>query len=152
MIYDIVGIFRDYATAKGWEFAYGARKFLNAETTRATLTSGEEMLYMLPFRERGTFNDAGNLYDFDISTQLWLGRKFDTDSTQKTESELDETEDQKNTRRLLALRADVRTLLNEIFCKGDYNLKAVNMDKELNFSNENLDFVIAEITFSEHYD
>jgi len=146
---DPVALFDVYANTKGWRFAYGAAEILNYEISQKDLTGGEYILLMFPFTERARFADAGFLSSWEISTQLWLGRKFDNTSTTGTKSSIDETEKQKYDRRLLAVRTELSSLIKDVFCSGNYELKNAVINREINISNENLDFVVAEITFDD---
>ena len=100
------------------------------------------ILVMFPFRERGNLNEAVVISTWDVSTQLWLGRKFDVDSTQETQSKLDETYKQKYDRRLLDLRTLSKTMVKAIFCAGTSELKSVEINEEINKTSTNIDFIV----------
>lgn len=146
---DVVEIFESYALSKGYKFAYGAAEILNYEISQKNLTGGEYILLMFPFTERARFANAGFLSTWEISTQIWLGRKFDNTSTTGTLSSIDETEKQKYDRRLLSTRQELATMIKDVFCAQGYELKSAVINREINISNENLDFVVAEITFDD---
>lgn len=145
---DIVKVFKDQAISDGYEFAYGRKDILNYEATRAVeLSGGETVLLLFPFIEKGVI-DNSLIFKWDVSTTLWLGKKFDFDNTSGTHSELDETEQQKYDRRLKDLRDSMAAYIKTIFCsEGDLELTNVRIFRELNQFDENLDFVTADINF-----
>ena len=143
---DVVKIFSDAATAKGFEFAYGKKDILNWETTNKTLSGGKTVLMVFPFTENARI-DNGIIHEWSASTILWLGKKFDTSSLTGTFAQLDETEKQKYDRRLNVMRSTMETLLKYIFCGEDLELTAAVVAREINQFDENLDFVAAEINF-----
>ena len=145
---DIVEVFSDAADDAGYEFAYGRKDILNFEATQGVdLNSGESVLLMFPFIEKGVV-DNSIIHQWDVSTTLWLGRKFDVDNASGTFSELDETEKQKYDRRLKSLRDALATLIKTVFCSND-NLELTNIRifRELNQFDEGIDFVTADINF-----
>jgi hypothetical protein len=144
---DPVAEFEALAIAQGWRFAFGTKEILNWETSRKNLKSGETLLLMFPFVETPIINEARVIANWDISTRLWLGRKFDNTSSSGTYSKLDETYEQKYDRRLTDLRADMETLLRSMFCSGDYELQSARVLRGINLTPENLDFVMADVTF-----
>jgi len=143
---DVVKIFSDAATAKGFEFAYGRRDILNWETTNKTLNSGKTVLLVFPFVETARISN-GIIHEWSVSTILWLGKKFDTSSLTGTFAQLDETEKQKYDRRLNVMRSTMETLLKYIFCGEDLELTAAVVAREINKFDEELDFISAAITF-----
>ena len=143
---DVVKIFSDAATAKGFEFAYGRRDILNYETSNKALSSGKTVLMVFPFTENARI-DNGIIHEWSASTILWLGKKFDTSSLTGTFAQLDETEKQKYDRRLNVMRSTMETLLKYIFCGEDLELTAAVVAREINKFDEELDFISAAITF-----
>ena len=143
---DVVKIFSDAATAKGFEFAYGRRDILNWETTNKTLNSGKTVLLVFPLVETARISN-GIIHEWSVSTILWLGKKFDTSSLTGTFAQLDETEKQKYDRRLNVMRSTMETLLKYIFCGEDLELTAAVVAREINKFDEELDFISAAITF-----
>lgn len=146
---DIVNIFEGYATTAEYEFAYGRKDIQNWEITEnKSLDSGESILLVFPFVENA---DIANsiIHSWSASTQLWLGRKFDTSSLTGTFSQLDETERQKYDRRLKALREDIETYIKAVFCgEPGLELTSARIVREINQFDENLDFIVAEIAFT----
>jgi len=145
---DIVKVFNDAATDAGYEFAYGRKDIQNYEMSRAVeMSGGETVLLLFPFIEKGVI-DNSLVFKWDVSTTLWLGKKFDFDNTSGTYSELDETEKQKYDRRLKDLRDAMAALIKTIFCnEPDLELTNVRIFREINQFDENLDFIVADINF-----
>jgi len=143
---DVVSIFSDAAEAAEYRFAYGKEDILNYESGQTDLSSGESVLMILPFVENAQISN-GIINKWSVSTQLWLGKKFDTNVSSGTYSQLDETEKQKYDRRLKDMRTALSTLISSIFCSEDLELTSARIFRELNKFNETVDFVTAEITF-----
>ena len=143
---DVVKIFEDAADAADYRFAYGRKDILNYESGELELESGESVLMVFPFIENAQV-DNGIIFKWSVSTQLWLGKKFDVDVGSGTYAELDETEYQKYTRRLKDLRDAMNALIKAIFCAQGVELTSARIFRELNQFNENIDFVTADITF-----
>ena len=147
MIY-IVQIFEDAATAADYQFAYGRRDIQNLEVSSKELSAGETVLMVFPFVETAEI-DNSIIFKWSVTTQLWLGKKFDTSVETGTYAELDETELQKYDRRLYALRSAMETMIKSIFCNtANIVLTGARVFREINQFDENLDFVTAEITFT----
>lgn len=143
----LIEIFTDYATTKGWRSAYVTLESKEWQTTQKDLTSGEYLMYVFPFNERAVMNKAGFISHWLASTKIWLGRKFDTSSETGTMSSIDETPEQKDSRRMEAIRTAIRLMVKDLFCVGGYELTSATINVEFNVSNENLDFVIVDVTF-----
>lgn len=144
---DLVQIFEDAATDAGYEFAYGAKDILNYEAGKnVTLTSGEYVVMVFPMVETANVvNSAMN--GFSVSTQIWIGRKFDTSAATGTKATIDETERQKYNRRLKALRLAMDVYIKNVFCSTDLELISARIFRELNKFATNIDFMTAEIVF-----
>ena len=146
---DIVQTFETYATAAGYRFAYGRKDIQNWELSANTdLTSGESVILMFPMIEDA---EIANSFPqrWSVSTQIWLGKKFDTDVESGTYAQLDETQRQKYDRRLKTLRINIETYIKAIFCaENDLELTAFKIVTEINKFDENLDFIVAEISFT----
>jgi hypothetical protein len=143
---DLVKMFEDAATVYGYRFAYGAKDILNYEAGQADLISGEYIVMIFPFVE--TANLANNIMNgFKVSTQVWLGRKFDVTSASGTKSNIDETEKQKYDRRLKTMRTAMEAYIKYVFCSNDPALTSVRIFRELNRFTTNIDFITADITF-----
>jgi len=143
---DVVKIFSDAATVAGYEFAYGRKDILNYESGVVTLSSGKHVLMVLPFIETARISN-GIINDWNVSTQLWLGKKFDTSVSTGTYADLDETEKQKYDRRLKTMRSTLNSLIGTIFCGEDLELTSCRIYREINQFDENIDFITADITF-----
>jgi len=143
---DVVEIFSDAADAADYRFAYGRKDILNYESGNILLQSGESVLMVFPFIETAQI-DNGIINKWSVSTQLWLGKKFDVNIGSGTLAELDETEYQKYTRRLKNLRDAMNAYLKSVFCVSDVELTSARIFREINQFDENIDFVTADITF-----
>jgi len=144
-MFDPVLFFEDIATAQSLRFIYGAKPFQNWEITQRELDSGEGFLGMFPFREGGT-TDNGSITSWEVSTVLWVGRKFDPAGTY---SSLDETEKQKYDRRLKYLRALMEAILQSL-C-GSTEIEVVGRPeifRELNKFDENTDVIGCNLSFT----
>ena len=144
---DLPKIFTDYATTKGWRSKYVTLQDKEFQVSAATLTSGEFMLLIFPFAESAVIGKIGIVDYWRATTRLWLGRKFDTSSSTGTLSSIDETLAQKDERRLTVIRAALKTLIKDLFCKGDYDLLSSSINIEINMTNESMDFVVMDLTF-----
>jgi len=145
---DVVQKFEDAAEVANYEFAYGRKDIQNWEATRSVnLSTGETVLFVFPFIETAEI-DNSIIHKWSVSTQLWLGKKFDIDVSEGTYAQLDETELQKYDRQLQTLRSNMETLLKTIFCNdSELELTSARVFREINQFDENLDFVTCEITF-----
>lgn len=143
----LVEIFTDYAADKGWRSSYVTLETKEWATTSKSLVGGEYIMLLFPFTEKAVMNKAGFISHWTAASRIWLGRKFDNTATVGTKSSIDETLDQKEERRMTAIRAEIRTMLKELFCAGDYELLSATIGVEFNVTNESIDFVIADVTF-----
>ena len=145
---DLVTLFNTYATTAGYGFAYGRKDIQNWElTANVTLSAGKSVIMLFPFIEEAEI-DNSLIFKWNVSTQIWLGKKFDTSSLTGTFSQLDETEKQKYDRRLKGLRDSLATYIKAIFCaESELELIRFRLVREINQFDENLDFVAAEINF-----
>ncbi|MBA7541747.1 hypothetical protein ES705_34063 [subsurface metagenome] len=146
---DLIQVFEDYATAADYEFVYGRVSSQNWVMTKdVKLADGESVIILFPIIETGNITNSFP-QSWNVSTQIWLGRKFDTDSASGTHSKLDETDRQKWDRRLFALRSDIETYLKSIFCaESGLELTDARISTFLNQLDENLDFIGMEIKFN----
>jgi hypothetical protein len=142
-MYDPVKVFEDVATAQGLTFIYGAKPFQNWELTQKDIASGECFLGMFPFRERGEV-DNGAVATYNVTTVLWVGRKFDPAGTY---SSLDETEKQKYDRRLKYLRGLMEVVLSSL-CGTLVEVTSVEIFRELNRFDENTDVIGCDLSFT----
>lgn len=146
---DLVQTFENYATAAEYEFAYGRKTGQNWVLTEdVDLDSGESVILMTPMIETGEIVNSFP-QSWSVETQIWLGKKFDTDNESGTYAQLDETGRQKYNRRLKTLRTNIETYLKAVFCgEDDLELTAVKISTFINQFDENLDFIGATITFN----
>ncbi len=146
---DLVATFKSYATAAGYEFTYGRISDSEWQMTDAVdLDDGESVIVLFPLIEDG---EIANSFpqSWNVSTQIWLGKKFDTDNESGTFAELDEKHRQKWDRRLFALRSAIETYLKAVFCtEAGLELTRARISTFLNQFDENADFIGMEINFN----
>ncbi len=146
---DLVATFKTYATAAEYEFVYGRVSEQNWIMTKdITLKDGESVIVLFPIVETA---DIANSFphSWNASTQIWLGKKFDTDNESGTLAELDETDQQKWDRRLFALRSAIEVYLKAVFCaETGLELTSARIQTFLNQFDENIDAIGMEITFN----
>ena len=143
-MFDPVKYFEDVAEALSLTFIYGAQPFQNWHATQETLSDGSIFMGMFPFEESGEM-DNGAVAAYNVSTILWVGRKFDPAGTY---SSLDETERQKYDRRLLALRAQLEALLTTFCGSEDITITRTRIFRELNKFDENTDVIGCDLEFT----
>lgn len=147
---DLVATFKSYATAKSYEFVYGR---VDGEqnwimTKDVTLKDGESVIILFPMIETA---DIANSFPhaWNVATQIWLGKKFDTDNASGTFSKLDETDQQKWDRRLFALRSAIEVYLKAVFCaETGLELTSARIQAFLNQFDEGIDAIGMEISFN----
>ena len=96
----------------------------------------------------------GKLIEIAYTGVIGLGRKCESeliedeggDYTVETESNLDETPEQKYDRRLKYLANKLTQILSEIACENQYEIRNCNMRLEINKFDLNADFVACDIT------
>ncbi len=146
---DLVATFKSYATASSYEFVYGRVSEQNWIMTKdITLKDGESVIVLFPIIETV---DVENSYphSWNVSTQIWLGKKFDTDNESGTFAQRDETDQQKWDRRLFALRSAIETYLKAVFCaETGLELTSARIQTFLNQFDENIDAIGMEISFN----
>ncbi len=146
---DLVTTFKGYATAAEYEFTYGRMSDSEWQMTdQVTLEDGESVIVLFPIIEDG---EIANSFpqSWNVSTQIWLGKKFDTDNESGTSAELDESDQQKWDRRLFALRSALETYIKTVFCtETGLELTRVRIATFMNKFDENIDGVSAEIAFN----
>lgn len=144
---DIIQVFQDAADHYGYSFAYGRQDILNYESGNIDVSAGQTILFVFPFIEDGVISNS-LINRWAVHTQLWIGKKFDIDFTTGTFSNLDETELQKYDRRLKDLRDTMNTFIAYVFCNNtDLELTRARIFREINQTDENIDFVTADISF-----
>jgi len=98
--------------------------------------------------------DNAKLVEIAYTGVIGLGRKCeseliedeDGEYTVETESNLDETPEQKYDRRLKYLANKLTQILSEIACENQYEIRNCNMRLEINKFDLNADFVACDIT------
>lgn len=100
--------------------------------------------------------DNSKLVEIAYTGVIGLGRKCESelieddngDYTVETESNLDETPEQKYDRRLKYLANKLTEILSEIACENQYEIRNCNMRLEINKFDLNADFVACDITIA----
>jgi hypothetical protein len=98
--------------------------------------------------------DNSKLIEIAYTGVIGLGRKCESelieddngDYTVETESNLDETPEQKYDRRLKYLANKLTEILSTIACENQYEIRNCNMRLEINKFDLNADFVACDIT------
>ena len=146
---DLVQLFEDYSTVLGYEFTYGRMGDTEWQMTDTVdLDDGESVIVLFPLIEDG---EIANSFpqSWNVSTQIWLGKKFDTDNESGTSAELDETDLQKWDRRLFGLRSAIETYIKTVFCaETGLELTRLRIATFMNKFDENIDGISAEIAFN----
>lgn len=145
MAFDPVYLFRKIAEANSLKFFYGAKVFLNWEVTQEDLTGADTFLCVFPFEEFGNTSN-GSVDSWEVSTVIWVGRKFD--AVGGTLSSLDETEQQKYDRRLKYLNGIIKLVLSNLCAEDVELIGRPRVFRELNKFDENTDVMGCELTFT----
>jgi hypothetical protein len=150
--FDLIGALRTYATSKSWAFLSGENFFKNYEASKINYSPGQLILGVDPFIARPNFTKGGKVDQVSYSGLIMLGRKFESDLAPlnpqvTTISNLDETFIQKYDRRIFELIGTLATNLGTFACANELDLTNCQFELGLNRLDENIDFVIASITF-----
>jgi hypothetical protein len=133
--FDIVGAFRDLATAKGWKFLYGYDQYINAQDDfydTGELVLACEMTINPVLEPQGGAIDTVN-----FSGIVMLGRKFEAVTT----ASLDESMIQKHDRRLAELWELLTSELSNMACSNGFTIRLSNGIPLINFTMHDIDFV-----------
>lgn len=133
--FDIVGAFRDYATAKGWKFLYGYNEYINASSD--FYDSGELVLAVELIISPNLSVHGGGVESVDFNGTIMLGRKFE----ETTIASLDETMIQKHDRRLAELWETLTLGIGDFACSNQYEISLTGGQPLINFTMHNIDFV-----------
>ena len=141
--FDIIGTLRTYAAAKGWIFLSGASWYQNYQATQANLTVSTIVLGV-------DFDASPTIINKSITSiryrgTMMLGRKKET----TTESSQDETFIQKYDNRLLALTPLLASTIGDVACTNELEVTSCDFKLGLNMLDENLDFVIGNVTLTQ---
>jgi len=137
--FDIIGVLRTYAAAKGWVFLSGASWYQNYELSQATLTAGKIIL-AVDFEASPVIKNK-KVLQVNYSGLMMLGEKRES----LTESSLDETYIQKYDARLLALMTLLASTIGDIACTNELDIQNLSFKVGLNKFDENADFVIGTL-------
>lgn len=143
--FDIIGVLRTYATAKGWVFLSGENSYKNYELTQASLTKGK--IVFAAECKSDVEQKNKTIIKIKYTCSLMLGEK--TEATGIAVSSMDETYIQKYDARLLALTTLLATTIGDIACTNQLDISNYTMEENLNTFNENLDFIVTTVTLTQ---
>ena len=92
------------------------------------------------------YSEANKLSEIKYTGTIYIGRKFETN----TAATLDETWFQKYTRRLQELSQLFSTHIEVISCAEELDIESVQLEMVINQLDENIDFVVANITLIQY--
>jgi hypothetical protein len=140
--FDLIGSLRTFAQSKGWVFFCGDKVFQNIEASKHNFQKNQLILGCSPFSAIPNFTNGYKIDTITYKGLILLGRKFES----STESNLDETFEQKHDRRLLELSQMLALNLALFACDNELTLSQPQFDLEINSLDENIDFVVASVT------
>ncbi len=162
--FDLIGALKTYATAHGWRFLYGSAFYQNQEAD-ADMVNGQ-MVLAADFNARPSYGRGMGISEISYPGILMLGIKFDDDGTEPVEDDpdtpedetvlatndgtpvsLDETMQQKYTRRLLTLMTALSGAIADFACTNELDVSNCEFKMDVNKFDTNIDFVAATITF-----
>lgn len=144
--FDIIGAIQTYCTSKGHKFIAGNDFYANYEADQLTLTNLTKIV-VADFTCQPDLTN-GKFTNIRYSGTIMFGQKFDS-TLSGTMSNLDETFKQKYDRRLLSLITGLATLIAEVACSNELTAENILMSMSLNKFDTNIDFVFADVTFTE---
>ncbi len=151
--FDILEKLRTYCTSEGIIFIPSiSESYVNSVIDWNEYENNDLIMFAL-FNAVHVFDNA-KLIEIAYTGVIGLGRKCeselieddDGDYTVETESNLDETPEQKYDRRLKYLANKLTQILSEIACENQYEIRNCNMRLEINKFDLNADFVACDIT------
>lgn len=151
--FDILEKLRTYCVNEGIIFIPSiSESYVNSVIDWNEYENNDLIMFAL-FNAVHVFDNA-KLIEIAYTGVIGLGRKCeselieddDGDYTVETESNLDETPEQKYDRRLKYLANKLTQILSEIACENQYEIRNCNMRLEINKFDLNADFVACDIT------
>lgn len=139
---DYVSFFRTKAELQGWKFYYGEKGFMNFETNSEDISDGSIILIMFPARQTPQI-EGGYWSRYQVQTQFWLCRKYDTSISSVGETELEKYE-----ARLEELSGLLDAFLLATFqCATNIEVQSIAYFRELNQFSLSIDGVTAQTSF-----
>jgi hypothetical protein len=139
--FDIISAFNTYATSKGWHGVYGFNNFeSNLQTIRQY--SQDEYCFIFDFKADPVWGN-NVIQEIKYTCLLMLGRKSDLAGTQ---SNLDETAQQKYDRRLKELSQGLALAIKGIACNNGLLVESSPIAVDINVFDSNIDFAITQNT------
>jgi hypothetical protein len=139
--FKLVDELRDFAADNGWLFYNGDNFYVNIDAD-AEAQDGQLILWLdvnaTPGRAKGN-----RLNRIEYTGSISLGRKFDDDGTPAS---LDESFDQKYTRRLSPLLTLLSDAIKEFTCANELQVESENYIYDINRFDTNIDFVVGTFT------
>lgn len=146
---NIVGDIQTEVEGLGHKFVYGPMQFLNYFSSTQDISSMEYIFCLFPVIMRGEMNgQSGLITGWNCEMSILFGRKYDEDSETASQDEfssLDETYQQKYERRLQTLASGIQEVIEGFVCDSNYLLKSVKLSDRINQTDENIDFVQADL-------
>ena len=151
--FDILEKLRTYCTSEGIIFIPSiSESYVNSVIDWNEYENNDLIMFAL-FNAVHVFDNA-KLIEIAYTGVIGLGRKCESelieddngDYTVETESNLDETPEQKYDRRLKYLANKLTEILSTIACENQYEIRNCNMRLEINKFDLNADFVACDIT------
>lgn len=151
--FDILEKLRTYCVNEGIIFIPSiSESYVNSVIDWNEYENNDLIMFAL-FNAVHVFDNA-KLIEIAYTGVIGLGRKCESelieddngDYTVETESNLDETPEQKYDRRLKYLANKLTQILSEIACENQYEIRNCNMRLEINKFDLNADFVACDIT------
>lgn len=129
-------------TNLGLEFVYGTQEYVNAEATNTKDIQTKDLVYMAPLISTGAYEGG---FKTDRTYQAIIGWCVKNDGTYQ--SNMDEYYEQKYDRRLGEMTTSLEALIKTIACTDGFEVTSDRVFEEINQFDENLDVVIAELSF-----
>lgn len=151
--FDILEKLRTYCVNEGIIFIPSiSESYVNSVIDWNEYENNDLIMFAL-FNAVHVFDNA-KLIEIAYTGVIGLGRKCESelieddngDYTVETESNLDETPEQKYDRRLKYLANKLTEILSTIACENQYEIRNCNMRLEINKFDLNADFVACDIT------
>jgi hypothetical protein len=151
--FDILEKLRTYCVNEGIIFVPSiSEEYVNSVIDWNEYENNDLIMFAL-FNAVHVFDNA-KLIEIAYTGVIGLGRKCESelieddngDYTVETESNLDETPEQKYDRRLKYLANKLTEILQTIACENQYEIRNCNMRLEINKFDLNADFVACDIT------
>lgn len=142
---DIVSTFQSAALIKEWVPVVGRQQILNFNLQNTNLADGQIVL-MIDLPTCNPIIESGNWSRYNESIEVMILRKNEFD----TVSSIAETDEQKYTRRLFAIRTLIDEFLQEVLiCAASISASSIRYEFMLNISSASVDGVLASLTYEQ---